>query len=514
VAGHMEFEFNLRGEAAGKRRHEQPFNLLILGNFSGHVAELAGDAGGVIAKRRIVHVDLDNVDELWSLFAPYLQLQMGSASIELSPRDIDDFHPDRLYRTLPLFGNLFDMRKKLMDPATAQPALDEILTAGAVIEGEIADDAGQSTDTELYKNVADENAGQMFDRLLGRPASQTPAQQAATSQLGKLDAFIRELVAPYIVNDPDPRVETAIDSVDLAIAELMRNILHDGEFQALESRWRSLFDMVSELELDEYLHLYVCDIRREELLAGLPEPGTELQECALFQLLVERRRQATDDTPWSVIVGDYYFGPEPEDIALLTALGAAAAVNGGIFLGGASPGILGCSAVAELADAKYWSATADGSTLWQSLRTSPVADRIGLALPRVLARLPYGEETEEIDSFRFEEMPQRNHEDYLWSNPAFACGRLLAESFTRQGWDMEPGAHVDLGYLPAHNYIEDGEAKLQPCAELLLSESTMVAILDEGLMPLVSYRNQNTAVLGRFQSIASPVAPLSGPWSR
>ena len=232
----------------------------------------------------------------------------------------------------------------------------------------------------------------------------------------------------------------------------------------------------------------------------------------MFELLVERRRQATDDTPWSVIVGDYYFGRTNEDIALLTALGAAAAVNGGIFLGGASPEILGCSAVAELADARYWSSAGDGSTLWQSLRTSPVADRIGLALPRVLGRLPYGEETEEIDSFHFDEMPQRNHEDYLWANPAFACSRLLAESFTRQGWNMEPDAHVDLGYLPAHHYTQDGESRLQPCAELLLSESTMVAMLDHGLMPLVSYRNQNTAVLGRFQSIASPLQALSGPW--
>ena len=183
-----------------------------------------------------------------------------------------------------------------------------------------------------------------------------------------------------------------------------------------------------------------------------------------------------------------------------------------VFLGGARPEILGCSTTAELADARYWSSAADGSTLWQSLRTSAVADRIGLALPRVLARLPYGEETEEIDSFHFEEMPQRNHEDYLWANPAFACGRLLAESFTLHAWDMEPGSHVDLGYLPAHHYNEDGESRLQPCAELLLSESTMVAMLDQGLMPLVSYRNQNTAVLGRFQSIASPLQALSGPW--
>jgi hypothetical protein len=40
----------------------------------------------------------------------------------------------------------------------------------------------------------------------------------------------------------------------------------------------------------------------------------------------------------------------------------------------------------------------------------------------------------------------------------------------------------------------------------------MVAMLAEGLIPLVSYRNQNTAVLGRFQSIASPLQTLAGPW--
>ncbi len=81
MPAHMDFEFSIRGDATGRRRQEQPFNLLILGNFSGHAAELVGEAGEAIAKRRIVHVDLDNVDELWSLFHPFLQLQQGPASI-------------------------------------------------------------------------------------------------------------------------------------------------------------------------------------------------------------------------------------------------------------------------------------------------------------------------------------------------------------------------------------------------------------------------------------------------
>jgi type VI secretion system protein ImpC len=508
MPGNIDLEINLRGEAFGTKSVAQPFNILVLGNFSGQSADPA--AAESIAKRKITRVDVDNVDELFSLFTPWLQLlDFSSASIELSPRDLDDFHPDHLFRSLPAFAELRDMRKKLLDPATAHSALDEILSAGAVVEGEIVDEAAGPGSSDPA-----EDSGLMFERLLGRPASRAEPQGEAVSELRKLDIFIRELVAPHIVHDPDPRVETAIDSVDQATADLMRRILHHADFQALESSWRSLTELVSTLELDEDLRLYVCDIRREELLAGLPDPGAGIGDSALFHLLVERRRQAADDTPWTIIAADYFFGRNAEDIALLTALGAAAAVNGGIFLGGARPAILGCSTTAELADARYWSSSSEDGSLWQSLRTSPVADRIGLALPRVLARLPYGEGTEEIDSFQFEEMPQRSHEDYLWANPAYSCARLLAENFTHQGWAMEPGANVDLGYLPAHHYSEDGEPRLQPCAELLLPESTMVAMLDQGLMPLVSYRNQNTAVLGRFQSIAAPAAALAGPWAR
>lgn len=503
MAGHMEFEFSIRGDAVGRERRQQPFNLLVLGNFRGQTPTGEADP----AARRILPVDLDRMDDLWSALAPGLLLPVADTRIEFTPRDLDDFHPDRLYRSLPVFQELRAMRKRLLDPATAQAALDSLLADRGPIEGELVDEP------EAGEAAGGDEAGDLFERLLGRPGGQTAARPQTAAGLAQLDAFIRDLVAPHIVRTQDPRVDTAVDSVDLATAGLMRGILHQRDFQALEASWRALADLVSELELGEDLQLFVCDIRREELLAALPDPGSSLQQSALFKLLVERRRQATDDTPWSAIIGDYYFAPQPEDIALLTALGAAAAANGAVFLGGARPEILGCSSPAELADAKYWSAGGDQRELWQALRHSPVADRIGLALPRVLGRLPYGQGSEEIDAFRFEEMPERNHEQYLWINPAYACGRLLAQEFTREGWDMAPGDHVDLGALPAHHYSEDGESRLQPCAELLLSEATMVAMLQEGLMPLVSYRNQNTAVLGRFQSIADPLEALAGPWS-
>lgn len=506
----MELEFSLRSDAAGKRLEEQPFKVLVLGNFSGHAAGVAGAES--LATRRIAAVDFDLLDSLWTQFSPSLQLKLGATPIAFAPRDIDDFHPDHLYRTLAVFEMLRSTRKALLDPATARDTLDELLASGAVeakSSAEPGDDAAGET--------GGEDAEGMFERLLGksapsadRPSSSQPSQAQPPPTEARLEDFIRNLVAPHVVDDPDPQVDTAVRSLDTALAGLMRDLLHHPQFQALESTWRSLHEFIAKVELDENLQLFACDVRREELLMGLPEAGSNLDDSPIFELLV-KRRQAADDTPWAVIVGDYSFATSGEDIALLTALGAAAAANGGVFLAAASPAVLGCDDPEELPDPKNWSLPG-GDSLWQTLRESAIADRIGLALPRVLTRLPYGAETDPVDHFDFEEMPEHDHAAYLWANPAFECARLLAERFTREGWSMAAGSHVDLGPLPAHTYSEAGETRLKPCAEVLIPEATMVAMLEQGLMPLVSYRDRNTAVLGRFQSIASPLKPLAGPW--
>ena len=103
--------------------------------------------------------------------------------------------------------------------------------------------------------------------------------------------------------------------------------------------------------------------------------------------------------------------------------------------------------------------------------------------------------------------------DIAWANPAFACAYLLAEAFSESGWDMRPGEISEISGLPAHVYRADGESHLKPCAEALLSEDAAEAILDRGLMPLVSVKGTDAIRLVRFQSIAMPAAPLAGRWS-
>ncbi len=244
--------------------------------------------------------------------------------------------------------------------------------------------------------------------------------------------------------------------------------------------------------------------------------GGELSNSALYRKLVEQGVETPGGQPWSLIVAGYGFRAEVADLKLLAALGAIAAQAGGAVLAAAEPAVLGCRTLAETPDPGGWQdLEPEAQEAWRALRRAPVAASIGLALPHVLLRLPYGRRSDPIETFAFEELSgTEDHERFLWGNPAFACALLIAQAFQDEGWDLCPGNRLDLGDLPAHSYIDaDGEARLTPCAEVLLSQRAAEAVLARGVMPLMSHRNLNAVRLLRLQSIADPPTALAGPWT-
>jgi len=244
------------------------------------------------------------------------------------------------------------------------------------------------------------------------------------------------------------------------------------------------------LENGPQLKVYALDISKADLAGSLRE---------LRRILVDEAVGTPGGEPWTLVAADFTFARTESDIRLLTGLAGIMRAAGAVFLAEADP---------NDADSQ------DAERLWQALRTSPQASSIGLALPRFLLRLPYGEKTNTIESFAFEEMPGTpDHHQYLWGNPAFACAYLLGLAFSSDGWDLRPGTHATITGLPLHVYEAEGEQQLKPCAEVLLSEAGADWILEQGFMPLVSIKNRDAVRLLRLQSIAQPPAPLSGAWT-
>lgn len=512
MPGRIEFEFTTRGSSArGPRETSTPMRILVLGDFSGYVQDGDTPERPAIAQRKPHPVDLDNLDQVLGRFAPAVTLDPGDGNARRIPfSTLDDFHPDSLLQRVPLFDTLRDIRARLRDRNTRAGAAAQLRT---LLSLQVPGTPAEERPATAAKPEATENDAATLERLLGKPAGGASHGQNTARSI--VERLIGDAVSAHVVPEADAGEQVYLDAADRALAELMRNILHHPAFQALEATWRGIAFLVSRLELDENLQLVLLDVTKEELLQDAAQAGADLAASALYRLLVEQQAQLAGVEPWPLIIGQYSFTHSADDTRLLALLGGIAERTGGPFLAQADAALLGCAALVDTPNPRDWTAVdAADRQRWSALRASPVAPWIGLALPRLLLRLPYGPDSDEIDGFDFTEITDATeHRRFLWGNPALGCTVLLGQAFTDRGRGMTPGDIRDIGDLPAFIHSVDGDRQLLPGAEVYLTETAAERILAQGFMPLVSLRNTNTARLLRFQSIAEPVRALAGAWN-
>ncbi len=88
-----------------------PMRILVLGDFSAR-AHRGARAHPDLAHRKPAWIDVDNFDRVMARMAPHLELaQDGGSGVALELSALDDFHPDLLYRRVPLFHELREIRQ-------------------------------------------------------------------------------------------------------------------------------------------------------------------------------------------------------------------------------------------------------------------------------------------------------------------------------------------------------------------------------------------------------------------
>jgi type VI secretion system protein ImpC len=342
---------------------EKPFRILLAGDFSGR-AWRENPPRSFMPQL----VDRDNFDDVLGSMKVSLNLH----GITLSFHEFEDFHPDRIYQSVPIFQHLEEHLEQTPPPHAAAPAVaPRAASAGSLLD-------------------------QMLEEHEPEPSS------VSLEDAGNLTSFIQRVTKGYLEPRPDQAQQHRAAQREELATELLQGLLHHPRMQAIEGAWRALFMLIRGLETDGNLKLYVLDITLPELVGEIDAVQKEL------------RRKG----PWALIAGNYTFGQSELDAEVLLRLAALASSLHAPFL-----------AEAQLPQQ-------DADRAWQQLRRSPEARWIGLALPRFLLRLPYGKSTDSIDTFPFEEMPASDHGAYLWGNPAFVCAYLLGKSFLSQGWDL------------------------------------------------------------------------------
>lgn len=471
---------------------EDPFRILLLGDFSGRASRGASAAGPTLEQRRPIAVDRDDFERVLAHIRPTVGVGVqGGESFEISFADLDDFHPDSLLERVHIFEDLRDLRAQLEDPATFRRAAKQLQSEPA-----------PPTPPPAAESLASE--GNLLDSIL----EQSEQRPAARPKDG-LQQFIDQVVAPHAEPDADPRQPEMIAKADETIGDAMRGLLHYPPLQQLEALWRAVFLMTRRIETGVDLKLYLFDVTRAEMEADLL--GREdLSQSALYRVLVESTVGTPGAPRWSLLASDLSCSGSEADVKLLAMLGGLARAAEAPLLANAAPEVYGCPSAEALHDQALWNA--EPSEWWGALRSFPEAPWIGMTAPRFLLRAPYGADSDPCETFEFEEVVGTpGHAQFLWGPGAFFAACMVAGNFSAQGWNMQlRGGDIDR--LPLYSYQAEGEDRLQPPAETLLTERGIEKMLDAGVIPLVALKNTDTVRLLRFQSVAAPAQALAGTW--
>ena len=502
----------------GEVEPDTPFRIALLGDFSNRTGRGLTCSADELARLRPVLVDRDNFDDVMAGFHVEAQILLDPASgtqASLRFASLEDFHPDRLCTEMPALRLLFDLRQRLENTKTFAAAAAEL----QALVGSTTSQSGEPETAEAPSSgsdVARLNPSDLLSQIIGEPTSEAQSPRPSSPSQGEWNTYLQKIVAPHLTPQANPRRDELIEQVDIAISQQMRTLLHTPTLQAVEALWRAVSFLVNRVETSPQLKLYLLDISQDELAADL-RSTENLHATALYRLLVEQSVGTLGGEPWAVVAGHYTFSANEEDVEVLGRIAKIAQQAGAPFLAAANPQIFGCSSLAETPDPDDWQQpiAQEAREAWRALRQLPEATYLGLIAPRFLLRLPYGRATEPTERFAFEEMDvPPSHDAYLWGNPAFACVYLLAEAFSQYEWDLRPGAIQNIEGLPLHIYRDGGESITKPCAETWLTERAAERIMDTGLMPLVSMKNQDVVRLARFQSLADPPRALAGRWNK
>jgi type VI secretion system protein ImpC len=486
----LEMDFTLESEKSGVV-DEPRFQLLVLGDWT-------ADGGRPhLGQRRPIEIDRDNFDDAMNGLGVKLDLETAGGPIHLEFNALDDFHPDELYRNVPLFAELRDLRKRLRNSDTFNSAAREVR--------EWSSASPELTKIEEPAVEPPPASVNLLDAILSKPEGGAAAPKPAVSS--DISNLVSDLVRPHLVTVDENEQSAMVAAVDEAISSTMRSILHNRRFQLLEAAWRGLFFLVRRTETASDLKIYIFDVSKEELADDL-----KTDDPVTTKLFAAGR----DGDPWVAVAGNFAFLPEIDDVAALIRIAKAAAASRTPFVSHSRPEVIGVTSLAEHPDPGDWnfSDSSDAGKLWSTLRALAESQYLGLSMPRFLARLPYGNDTEPTEAFSFEEVTDAfGHDDYLWANGCFAVAQLLAKTYTELGWEFGSRFVTDIDSLPLHMYKKDGQTVYQPCAEVQLSQNAAERIAEYGIMPIVSFKNMDQIRLVSFRSISDTAPTLKGRWS-
>ena len=235
----------------------------------------------------------------------------------------------------------------------------------------------------------------------------------------------------------------AIAAVDKRMSAQLAEVMQNDQFQKLEGSWRGLHHLVMNSETSKQLKLRMLNVTKREVFKDL-DKAIEFDQSILFKKLYEDEFGMPGGEPFGALVGDYEFSNHPEDIDLLEKMSGVCAAAHCPFVSAADPVLFGMESWEDLSKPRDIEKIFMGAkyTKWNSFRDSEDSRYVTLVMPRVLARLPYGNNTKPIEDFSYEEFAldesgdskPASHTQYTWMNAAYVMGTNMTQAFAETNW--------------------------------------------------------------------------------
>ncbi len=336
------------------------------------------------------------------------------------------------------------------------------------------------------------------------------AKEPAARERGKemVKEFVKQVLegSMTVSKDVEAMINARIAQIDHLLSLQLNEILHHPSFQKLEGSWRGLKYMMDQSETSEQLKIKVLNCSKKELLRDL-QRAPEFDQSALFKKVYEEEFGIFGGAPFAALIGDYEIGKGPEDMEFLERVAQTAAAAHAPFLTSASCDFFNLESYAQLDQPRDLSKVFDTTEYakWKSFRQSEDSRYVGLCLPHILMRLPYGKDNVPIEEFAYEEnVDGTDHSKYLWGNAAFALGARLTTAFAQYGWcaairGVEGGGLVE--GLPVHNfYTDEGDVVMKCPTEVPITDRREKELADQGFVPLVHCKGTDYAAFFSVQS--------------
>ncbi len=352
-----------------------------------------------------------------------------------------------------------------------------------------------------------EAEGSLLDQIV-----QTASAGVAPDQRERGKDLVREFVAQVlqgemtVSRDTEAMINARIAQLDHLISIQLAEVMHHPEFQKLEGTWRGLQYLIRNSECTPMLKIRVMNVSKRDLARDL-QRAPEFDQSAIFKKVYEEEYGVFGGEPFAALLGDYEFSKSFEDLELLDNMSHVAASAHAPFLTAANANLLSLDSFTNLGQPRDLGKIFDTTEYakWKGFRQSEDSRYVGLAVPHILMRVPYGRDTRTIEAFNYEEgVDGSDHSKYLWGNAAYALATRLTNAFARYGWcaairGVEGGGLVE--GLPTHAFrTDDGDVALKCPTEIAITDRREKELADLGFIPLVHCKGTDYAAFFSVQS--------------